>query len=173
VENYDDYSPGAVEALTMVGQAFRQEAMSPSAMPNLVAGGAASDTIFVENPDDLGTASLQAFFRNDGELSITKPFTVIFYRDAALTQPIGSRRVIPANEGPVLGCAWEDDDRESAGVTWENLPVGTHTYWARIDATNAIDESAETDNVTTKGSVTVYVSNRFSERRFVPFVGGR
>jgi hypothetical protein len=147
--------------------------MSPSAMPNLVAGGAASDTVFVDSPDDLGTASLQAFFRNDGELSITEPFTVTFYRDAALTQPIGSLVVHPANEGPILGCAWEDEDRESTGVTWENLPVGTHSYWARIDATNAIDESAETDNVTTRGTVAVYVSNRFSQRWFLPFfIGG-
>lgn len=172
VENYYDYSPGVPDALTMVGRAFRDEALAPTAKPNLVAGEGHSTTIFVENPDDLGSAVLRVSFRNAGDLSIVEPFAITFFRDAALRQPIGSAVVDPTSAGPLLGCAWTPEDgSQSVTVTWPDLPVGTHRYWVQVDSAASVVELDESDNVTA-GTVTVYAENEFQYDVYLSAVRG-
>jgi hypothetical protein len=74
-------------------------------------------------------------------------FNVTFYSDEDLTQVIGTATV----EGPsedtlgLQGCAVH---YMLASVIWSNLPVGNHRFWAKIDPLDQINESIETDNIT-------------------------
>ena len=43
------------------------------------------------------------------------------------------------------GCAVHFMD---ASVIWSDLPVGSHQFWAKIDPLDLINESNETDNIT-------------------------
>ena len=93
--------------------------------------------------------------KNSGTLSAIAPIKVTFYRDQALTQEIGSAVYDPNTRGAVAGCTWDGRNSEQVSVLWNNLPVGTYSYWAKIDTLNAVPETKETDNVTTRGTVTV------------------
>lgn len=166
VNNYNDFAPGAIGALTQVGQAFRAEATSRPINANLAAGTARDVTAYPKFPANNGSARLTASFRNSEIRSITGQFTVTFYSNAALTQPIGSVVVKPEQSGAIVGCTWGGRNSEQVSIMWNNLPVGTHSYWAKIDSTGAVAEATENDNVTTMGTVTVYPS-----ASFVPMVG--
>lgn len=170
VDGYEAYPQGSPDALTMMGQAFRDEALS-HATQNLVASEAKSATVFVPSPGERGEATLTASFHNGGTYSIVAPFRVTFYSDAALTKTIGSVEVDPTQSGPVAGCTWTEADR-TASVRWSGLPVGTHSYWAKIDSSAQIGETMESDNVTTAGVVTVYSSEEFSFDSYLPIARG-
>jgi hypothetical protein len=161
VNNYLDFAPGSPNALTEMGQAFRQEATSRPITANLTAGNSRNITTYTRFPTDVGVARLTATFRNSDLRSITGDFTVTFYSDEALTQPIGSVVVRPAQTGGIIGCTWGGRNSEQVSLLWEDLAVGTHPYWAKIDSGNQIDESNDGDNVTTRGTVTVYPSASF------------
>jgi subtilase family serine protease len=77
-------------------------------------------------------------FLNNGNQSAI-PFTVSFYADAELTQPIGSAVIQEAR-----GCA---NTLYTVTTTWPDLPSGVHTFWAKVDSQNVIGEFSETDNV--------------------------
>ncbi len=77
LDNYEAYPPGSPDALAMVGQTFREEALA-HATQNLVAGRAKSAVAFVESADDVGDVLLTATFHNDGTYSIIDPFAVPF-----------------------------------------------------------------------------------------------
>ena len=166
IDTYEAYPPGSPDALSMVGQAFREEALA-HATRNLVAGSAKPAVAFVESADDVGDVLLTATFRNDGTYSIIDPFVVTFYSDAALTSPIGSVVIDPTETGPVTGCSWIEDDL-TASIVWANLPVGSYRYWAKIDSAGQIGEMTEGDNVTTSGVVGVYDSGQFAYRSYLP-----
>jgi hypothetical protein len=144
-----------------MGQAFRQEATARPINANLTAGTARNVTTYTRFPTDVGTARITATFRNSDLRSITGDFTVTFYSDEALTQPIGSVVVRPEQTGAIIGCTWGGRNSEQVSLLWENLAVGIHPYWAKIDSGNQIDESNDGDNVTTRGTVTVYPSASF------------
>ena len=161
--NWDTYAslpPGDPAALTLMGQAFQQEANARVGQSNLV-GGAAYNVVGFAQQANTGSALLTASFRNSGTLSVIKPVTVTFYSDAALTKPIGSVVYDPTTRGAVTGCTWGGRNSEQVSVVWSNLPVGTHQYWAKIDATNVVTESAENDNVTTAGTVVIRQNGLF------------
>ena len=166
VDDYDDHPPGSPDALSMIGQTFREEALA-HATQNLVAGRAKPAVAFVEAADDVGEVLLTATFHNDGTYSIVEPFAVTFYADAALTSTIGSVVIDPTETGPVTGCSWIEDDL-TASIMWSNLPVGSYRYWAKIDSAGQIGETAEGDNVTTSGTVGVYASEQFAYRSYLP-----
>jgi hypothetical protein len=94
--------------------------------------------------DGSGTADVNiwAAFRNLGNNHVYEPFEVTFYRNAGLTNEIGTYSVEPEPE--VAGCGNRD---YRATSLWNNLPPGVHHFWAKIDAGNDIGESAEGDNV--------------------------
>jgi len=138
----------------MMGQAFQQAANSSDNWTNLV-GGVAQNVVTLAQTNNQGKALLTATFRNSGTLSAIAPVKVTFYRDQALTQEIGSAVYDPNTRGAVTGCTWDGRNDKQVSVMWNNLPVGTYHYWAKIDTLNAVTETTETDNVTTQGTVTV------------------
>ena len=153
-DTFQNLPGGDPSALTMMGQAFRQAANSSDNWTNLV-GGVAQNVVALAQTNHQGKALLTATFRNSGTLSAVAPIKVTFYRDQALTQEIGSAVYDPNTRGAVAGCTWDGRNSEQVSVMWNNLPVGTHNYWAKIDTLNAVPETKETDNVTTRGTVTV------------------
>lgn len=103
--------------------------------PSRVPGGAG------RSPDGVSpvTVTLTAEVRNNGNATVGGPVTVMFYRNAALTQAIGS-----ATFTDLGGCA-----RASTVVTttWANLPTGAHRFWVMVDSSHVVAETSETDNV--------------------------
>lgn len=153
--DFANFTPGDPAALTMMGQAFQQEATSRTGQSNLV-GGVAFDIVTFANPDSkTGSAILTASFRNSGTRSIIQPVTVTFYSDQALTKVIGSVTYDPKVRGAITGCSWGGRNSDRASISWTNLSIGTHQYWAKIDTSNAVGETNEGDNVTTVGKVSV------------------
>uniref|UniRef100_UPI0035B3BC20 hypothetical protein n=1 Tax=Promineifilum sp. TaxID=2664178 RepID=UPI0035B3BC20 len=57
--------------------------------------------------------------------------------------------------GAVTGCTWGNRNSNHVTVLWNNLPIGTHQYWVKVDSAGAIPEISEADNVTGPGRVTV------------------
>lgn len=167
VNNYKDFAPGSLAALTQMGQAFRQEATARPISANLTAGQARNVTAVTPFPGNLASARLTVNFRNSDLRSITNDFTVTFYSDAALTQPIGSVLVQPEQTGAIVGCTWDGRNSEQVSIMWNNLPVGTHRYWAKIDSGNTVEETSDADNVTSPGTVTVFPSGSY-----IPVVSG-
>jgi hypothetical protein len=166
VQNFADYAPGDPAALTPIGQAFREEAISSQGSVNLV-GGQAHDAVgYVKLPGSTGSARITASFRNSGITSITQPFKVTFYRNAALTQAIGSVTFNPAVQGAITGCSWGGRNNFQVSMVWNNLAIGSHRYWAVIDSQDAISESSDGDNVTSEGTV-----HLFRYANFNPVVG--
>ncbi len=161
VNNYLDYPPGSLAALTEMGQAFREEATRRPINANLTGGVANDVTTYAQFPSTKGSATLTATFRNSDLRSVTNEFTVTFYSNAALTNPIGSVVVKPNETGAVVGCTWGGRNSERVTLKWNDLAVGTHKYWAKIDSGNVVNETNDNDNVTTQGTVTVYPSASF------------
>ena len=94
------------------------------------------------------TATLYVDIINSGNVQSPAPFTVTAYEDQALTRPIGSAKVTLG----INGC-FQRTTRVS--ITWPNLSMGTHSFWFKVDSSNAVSESAENDNVI-MGKVGVY-----------------
>ncbi len=153
-DTFQGMTPGDPAALTMMGQAFQQAANASENWTNL-AGGVGQNVVTLARSNNKGSALLTASFRNTGTLSAIAPIKVTFYSDQALTKEIGSVVYDPSVRGAVTGCAWDGRNGEQASVMWNNLSVGTHNYWAKIDTLNAVAETREDDNVTAKGTVTV------------------
>lgn len=161
VREFESYAPGDPAAMTPMGQAFQQEATARAGQSNL-AGGVAYDVIAsAAYPGNKASVTLTASFRNSGTRSIIDPVTVTFYSNPGLTQVIGSAVYDPADTGAITGCTWDGRNSEHVSIRWNNLPVGTHTYWAKIDSPGSVPESSEGDNVTTAGTITVFANGLF------------
>lgn len=134
--NFTDYAAGDLNALTEVGTHWRNKVLSKSKPINLRAVQAQATHV------GTGTVELRANFVNNGDQRIDRPFQVTFYRDASLSQVIGSTTVNP----DVDGCARRT---YSATVQWNGLSPGQYNFWAKVDSENAIGESNEagSDNV--------------------------
>ncbi len=154
VDNYHDYSIGALEAFTQVGHTYRDIILSEPLTVNLVAADAADVTVAASSPDGTADVNLSLGFYNNGSTYIAQPFVVVFFADEALHEVIGGVQVSPSRTKPINGCSW-GRITDWASVTWRDVPVGTHTYWAKVDGPNDIHrETSERDNVIT-GQVTV------------------
>lgn len=122
---------------TLVGNAFAQEVGNRTPRPNLRPINPASPMGFVEPPATTTTVTLSVDVLNNGSATVANPFAVTFYRDAALTQVIGS--VVLSDQ---YGCAI---GTQKASVSWADLGPGVHRYWVEVDTVaNEIDL---TDNV--------------------------
>lgn len=169
-DHFDSLPPNDQDGLSLIGQAYRDETVSRENGANLKAIGVTSPRVVVQDPSARVTVFLKASFQNTGTISVVRPFMVTFYSDAALTQPIASATVDPGQTGPVAGCQWT-----AAALTvvapWAGLPVGTHSYWARIDSGDQVGEVDEGDNVSLSGIVTVMSGEATSFQSFVPFAG--
>ena len=126
-------------ALTLQGQRWRNYVKAVAPAVNLFP--VRVPPAHERAPDGTGpvTITLSAEVMNNGNTAVSGPVTVTFYSDAGLTEEIGS--TIFTNLG---GCA-----RRVALVTtaWENLSSGIHSFWVKVDSTEDIAETDETDNV--------------------------
>jgi hypothetical protein len=150
-DGYENQPLWTDAGLTLVGRAFRDRARASERTVNLVAGEAPDVQKNVEGL--LTDVDLSVSFSNEGSTGILDSFKVTFYKDAALTQVIGETEINPRISGIINGCSW-DHPTDWATVTW-SVPVGTHSFWAKIDSGNSISgETSESDNVT-NGKVTI------------------
>ncbi len=144
--NYNNFPPGTDAGLTQVGRAFRDRARSSERTVNLVAGDA--PTVTKTATGAATDVDLQVGYYNNGSTGVDDSFKVTFYKDAALKQVIGQAEISPGIDGMINGCSW-GRTTDWASVQWTGLPVGTHTFWAKIDSHNQIKgETNEKDNVT-------------------------
>jgi hypothetical protein len=92
------------------------------------------------------TARLTVNVRNGGNVAPGGNFFVTFYKNAGLTQPIGTAVVTaPApNNGGMTGCSRMV---RTASVNWPNLTPGVHRFWVKVDSTNNVIETSESDNI--------------------------
>jgi hypothetical protein len=129
-----------------VGQAFQPAALSGGATFNLVPAWLSHS--FAQSPTPGGSAdvTLTAIVRNILYGRSATPFTVTFYENAALTQPIGQADVPgPGGDPPALdNCA---TPQATVSVIWQDVPPGYHEYWVKVDSGDTINESNEGDNV--------------------------
>jgi hypothetical protein len=143
-------------ALTTPGLRWQDYVVTIASTVNLLPVSVPTIVEYTANGTDSMTVTLWAEVRNNGNIAPTGTVTVTFYSDEALTTPIGS--VTFAGLG---GCA------RSAVVmttTWKNLSTGIYPFWVKVDSTETITETSETDNV---ASGIVFINPRYV---FLPLV---
>lgn len=147
-------------SLTPVGQAFKNFVAAQPTNINLLVD-------YVNNPTpntgggNTANAKLTVTMRNNGSSAPMGAFFVTFYKDAALTQPIGTTSIAapgPSTPG-MTGCGRL---AKEASVMWNNLSPGVHKFWVKLDSTNNVIEVSESDNF---GSGIVIVN---PEQSYVP-----
>jgi hypothetical protein len=133
--------------LTLAGQAFSNATRAEPASVNLIA---TEPRMAPASADDgTVTARLSVTMRNNGNTRVDQPIKVTFYRDAALTQVIGSKTV-PAPDADFVGMTGCSVRGITVGLnaTWnEDLAGGEHSYWVKVDSDGLIAEGNEGDNV--------------------------
>lgn len=137
------FTTAALTSYTPMGVAFRQEMAerrNAGVLPNLTARNALNVAGFVIAPSTTATVTIGVDVHNNGNTNAGNPFTVTFYTDQALSNPIGSV-VIPDLNGCAQGAFKVELD-------WTDRSPGVHRYWVRVDSTQVIAESNEGDNVT-------------------------
>ena len=133
----------AQNGLTQVGQGFRNYVLSEPLYVNLKPASVNSSIGYANGVT--ADVELTVEIANNGNRNPGAGFTVTFYSNAALTQPIGSTTVAaPQDGGGVMACA---RDTTTASVTWNDVSPGLHRFWVKIDSNNVISESNENDNV--------------------------
>jgi hypothetical protein len=152
VNGYENLPLGSESGLTQVGRGFRDRARSSQRTYNLAAG--TMPDIERKALNGKADVPLEVGFFNNGSIGIEDTFKVTFYKDAALTQVIGTTEIVPRVSGMINGCSW-GRSTDVATFVWRDVPIGQYTVWAKIDSANRISgETSETDNVTS-GKVTV------------------
>lgn len=136
VSNLADSTAGQ---LTLVGNAFANRAASVARPANLFVE-ATYGRLTILGSRATGDVLLTAEVRNQGTAPTAQPITVGFYRDAAMTDLIGTATV-PAG---FAGCG---SQTVLAQKVWAGLPAGVHQFWVKVDADNGVNESQEDDNV--------------------------
>ena len=124
--------------LTGLGRLYKEEIARRPRLANLLPDPIAPVAAFTGGGGQ-ATADLAVEVRNNGNIA-AQPFTVTFYADNALQQPIGSAQVTTG----LAGCARRTT---RVVVPWEGLSSGKHRFWVKVDASNAVAESREDDNV--------------------------
>jgi len=155
---YAAYTPGAgaasnlvnpnATALTLVGEQFRDAVETQRAAINLWPAAAGSYSAYIGSSVGTATAGLWVDILNSGNTNSRAPFTITFYADSQLSQPIGSLSFA----GTLRGCSIGP---QRVGVQWAGLTAGVHAFWVKVDSSNMVVEDDETDNVAS-GIVTVY-----------------
>lgn len=125
---------------TSVGKMFRSSVVSRPLASNLLPRPVVAPALILAPGETSVTATLPVQIVNNGNRRVTAPLTVTFYSDYTLTQIIDSAVIT----GGVPGCVRQ---RVTANVEWPDLTVGFHSYWVKVDSTDAISETNEADNV--------------------------
>ncbi len=127
-------APGNDATLTNMGQAFNAAATRGELRPNIV-------PYFISSRlGNNGDVILTVNARNTGDSHVIAPFTVTFYANAGLTQPLATVTIEPV----LLGCAQRE---YTFSATWTGAPDGISNVWVKVDSGNKIDEFNENDNV--------------------------
>lgn len=123
--------------LSQIGQTYQDYIDTNSYNVNSLVGRVSSSI----GPIVAGQADVQlsAEIRNNGAKMITEPITARFYKDAALTQPIGSTITLPDG---LRGCA---TSLVTATTTWTDLAPGFYNYWIKVNT--VAGETNTADNV--------------------------
>ena len=131
--------PDAGYALTVPGQGWQDYVTAIPPTINLLPTQVPTVTVSLPYGGDFAAVNLSAVVMNSGNVAAYETVMVTFYSSEDPAVPIGSATL--SNLG---GCA-----RRQAVVTttWDSLAVGTRPFWVKVDSTEAIDESVETDNV--------------------------
>jgi hypothetical protein len=155
VSNLVDGSP---LALTQLGELYRSRVAAHGSYVNLAPDAIAPVSAHASGA--LTSALVTVQVHNTGTTANPVPYTITFYADAALKQPIGS---IAAPAGP-NGCTRQS---VTGALHLGNLPPGAYPIWAWVDSAESVTESIESDNVAS-GVVTVY-----PHARWFPLVYGQ
>lgn len=139
VSNLYNHDENGITTIRPLGTLFANTVNSQPVNVNLVPVQASSPG-GETGEGDTANVEIWATFRNNGNTQVVNAFNVTFYADAALTVPIGTAVVLPQ----VIGCS---QIAYRASVAWDNLMPGVHPFWAKIDSTNVVPESNESDNV--------------------------
>ncbi|MBN1953859.1 MAG: hypothetical protein JW900_02305 [Anaerolineae bacterium] len=139
--------PGGGYAVTAQGQGWQDYVQILGPMVNLFPVGELRSATYLPPGAGVVDVPLAVGVANNGETTLGRNVTVTFYRDAGLSLPLGSTVI-----GDLPGCIQR---QAVARVTWPGLGVGQHAFWFKIDSSDGVMESDETDNVGT-GVVTVY-----------------
>lgn len=138
----------SASSLSNIGEQFRDAVATRGATINLRPAAAGGYPGYIGPAGGTATAGLWVDIVNNGSTDSSIPFTITFYADSQLSQPIGSILFTDTLRGCSVGV-------QRVGVRWDGLPAGVHAFWARLDSTNMVAEEDKTDNVIS-GSVTVY-----------------
>jgi hypothetical protein len=122
---------------TLLGQNFKDHVFNEAPAQNLLVDKVAN--VVVAPPAGTATAEISVIFRNNGNSKIDQPFTVTFYKDAALTIPIAAVEI----SADVLGCASRP---YVATAEWSGLAEGVNRYWVKIDSHDVINERPPGNN---------------------------
>ena len=144
--------------LTKMGRAYRDYVASENSYRNLVVDRVSGVPVPAQ-PDNDATTQISVVFRNNGNISVQKPFDVTFYSNSSLTSKIGTVRIDPE----VAGCATASYE---ATVEWSGLNKGAHKFWVVVDSGAEIQE-VPTNNVDNTGVGKVIV---YSDRAYLTIV---
>lgn len=126
--------------LTVPGQRWRGYVAALTPTVNLLPADVPVLVEHAANGTDPVTVTLSAEVRNNGNIAVTGTVTVTFYSDQLLTTPIATTAFTTA----LSGCALRGT---VVTTTWQNLDTGLHRFWVKVDSSEAITETLETDNV--------------------------
>ena len=126
--------------VTLVGNAYVSRAAAAPRNVNLFPTAAFGARGALSVGGGTSNVLLTAEVRNQGTVPTGQSFVVNFYRDAGLTDLIGSTTV-PAG---LAGC---EGARVQTQKIWAGLAPGLHSFWVKVDADNAVAETQEGDNV--------------------------
>ena len=130
---------GAGFALTHQGQRWQDYVRAIPDTINLFPARVLEARAYTENGGRRADVTLTAEVMNDGNVAVSDPVVVRFYSDASLSAEIGS-----ASFTDLGGCGRRVVRVET---TWENLKVGAHRFWVKVDALESVGETDESDNV--------------------------
>lgn len=155
------YENGDPAALTTMGAEYQAGVAAGGELTfNLLVDKALGASAFRDEVTGEATVNLTARIRNNGTERILEPVTITFYKNAALTQVIGSTTLAPV----ILGCTAAEYE---ASVAWTLSTPGVHKYWVKVDSDNMVVETSESDNLK-QGTVLID-----PDRTFLPIVPSR
>ncbi|HIE56244.1 MAG TPA: hypothetical protein EYP90_13910 [Chromatiaceae bacterium] len=129
-----EYVNGNPTSFTSMGTNFKNYVAGKASTVNLYPTSATYTAVFINS------APISVNVTNNGNSLNNGSYTVTFYSDGGLQNPIGSVVI----NTPMNGCARHT---QTATITWNGLVPGVNPYWAKVDSGNAVGESNETNNV--------------------------
>lgn len=143
-----------IVTFTLMGETFKDHIFNEEPYQNLRVD-KTEPIIATIGEDGKADVNIPASFRNNGNTKINQPFKISFYKDSALSKPIGS--VLMSSD--ILGCAGRP---YVTSIEWTGLGEGLHNYWYLIDSDDEVAEKypGNDDNIGS-GKVVVFLNKNF------------